>query len=202
MPAIPVASYTAVAEGKVQTGLMDVEGYSAKKAWGAAIVDVPIARYWAAINDDPGKQTHGILGHVKVVDGPVCGSGRTVFQYLPVSLATDRWWVANISTNEPLSQRSGGRVREMRWESVDWDVSLDPEVASWASGGMSIGFTKGAWFLVDLDGARTLVEYYAWTDPGGRIPAGLASRFAAGSIGDTITKMGEIAKGSPGCPIR
>src|SRR5690606_13756818 len=57
VPPIPAEAYLSVARGNVETGLMDVEGYSAKKAWGAAIVDVPIARYWAAINDDPGKKS-------------------------------------------------------------------------------------------------------------------------------------------------
>jgi len=200
-PAIPPEAYQEVAKGEVATGLQDVDGYAAKKAWGVAVVDVPIARYWAAINDDPGKQTNGLIEHVKVLAGKVCAPDRTVFQYLPVTLMSDRWWVAKISVNKALQERTEGRVREMEWQSVHEDAFADPQVDAWVQDGVQVGFTKGAWWLVDLDGAHTLVEYYAWSDPGGRVPAGLASRFAAGSISGTLKEMAKIALGDPGCPI-
>lgn len=200
-PAIPPAAYAEVEKGEIATGVQDVTGYAAKKAWGVAIVDVPIARYWAAINDDPAKKAEGLLQHVKVLAGGVCSPHRTVFQFLPVWLASDRWWVAKITVNQVVQALSKGRVREMEWQSVPFDLSKDPQVAAWARQGVQVAFTKGAWWLVDLDGAHTLVEYYAWSDPGGHIPAGLASRFAAGSISGTVRDMADIARGDPGCPI-
>ncbi len=36
---------------------------------------------------------------------------------------------------------------------------------------------------------------FTWSDPGGSIPAGLASRFAAGGIEDTIAAMAGRAQG-------
>lgn len=200
-PGIPADAYAAALEGEIPTGLEAVPGHSARKAWGVAVVDVPIARYWAAINDDSSKVEHTPLEHLKILDGTACAPERTVFQYLPVSWVSDRWWIARITVNAALVDGSGGRVREMRWESVDRDLSTDPEVAGWAAGGIQAEFTKGAWLLVDLDGARTLVEYYAWTDPGGRVPAGLASRFAAGNISETLRAMEKLAAAGPGCPF-
>jgi len=202
VPVIPDSAYAEVEAGEIPSGLESVEGYAARKAWAATVVDVPIEKYWAAINDDPGKVKLGLIQHAKVVEGAVCGPDRTVFQYLPVSLVTDRWWFAKISVNQAVSDRTGGRVREMKWQSVDYDLAKDPEVAAWAAEGMAVESTVGAWWLVDLGDGRTLVEYYVWSDPGGAVPASMASRFAAGSISDTLTTMASAAKAGPGCPAR
>lgn len=45
-----------------------------------------------------------------------------------------------------------------------------------------------------MDGGRTAVEYYAWSDPGGIIPARPASRFAAGAIERLLNDMEAFAK--------
>ena len=200
VPAIPASAYESAGEG-VETGLQAVEGERARKAWGVTIIDVPIAQYWAAINDDASKTDYTALEHIAILDGAYCAPLRTVFQYLPVSWVSDRWWVARITANTDLMEASEGRVREMRWESIDADLAAHPEAQTWAEKGISTAFTKGAWLLVDLDGERTLVEYYAWTDPGGRVPAGMASRFAAGGIEDTLEAMGRLAATGPACPL-
>lgn len=200
VPDIPAEAYESVAEGKVETGLVSVDGAKARKAWGVGIVDVSIERYWAAINDETGKVEHTRLDFVKLLEGDFCDRERKVFQYLPVSLASDRWWVSTITQNPEIQRQSGGKVREMRWLSHDdFDVSADPEIAQKASGGIRTGSTEGAWLLVDLGDGRTLVEYYAWSDPGGSIPAAMASRFAAGSIPNTLESMAELAKKGPRC---
>ena len=115
-PVIPDEEYRRVAGGETVTGLVRVQGYKAAKGYGARVVDQPIGRMWAAINDD--------------------------------------------------------RVHQGR-----------------------------LWFLVDLDGASTVVEYYVWSDPGGSIPAGSANLFARGSITDTLEAMARLARdGVATCP--
>lgn len=152
-PPIPADAYLSAEAGQVATGLVAVDGSSVRKAWGVGIVDVPIEAMWAAINDDRSKPSTTRLAHLEVLDGEPCGAQRTVFQYLPISMASDRW----------------------------------------------VPFTEGGWLLADLGGGRTLVEYYAGSDPGGSIPAGLASRFAAGGIEDTIAAMAGLARKGPSC---
>lgn len=188
--------------GKIITGLVNVDGHAAKKAWGVGVVDVPIGAYWAAINDDEAKPKWTRLAYLEVLKGTSCEGTRRVFQFLPVSLVTDRWWVIDMHTNDALASRSGGKVRELVWESDgDFTVTTDSAKA-WAEKGMHVTSTEGSWLLTAIDDSHTLVEYYTWADPGGAIPAGIASRLAAGGIDDTITVYVELAKKGPSCAIR
>lgn len=201
-PAIPEEAYEKAFAGKVETGLVDKPGFKARVAWGVGVVDVPIARMWAAVNDDASKPDYTALEHVVLLGGELCGDDRRVFQYLGVSLLSDRWWVVDQHQNTAVATQTGGAVREVMWRSVD-DMAAavvgHPEAVSLAEQGIPIGFTQGAWFLVDLGGGRTLVEYHALTDPGGNVPARLASSFAAGGISETIESMAKLAEKGPTC---
>lgn len=200
-PAISDDHLRTAAGGKVSTGLVTVEGHAAKKAFGVGVVAVPIARFWAAINDDVGKPKWTKLEYAEVIGGQACGPARRVFQYLPVGvpLMSDRWWIADIKANTALSEATAGRVREMTWQNSA-DQSMTPSAQGWADKGIPVPFSVGSWFLVDLDGKSTVVEYYAWSDPGGSIPAGMASSFAAGGIADTLSQMAKAALAGPACP--
>jgi hypothetical protein len=202
-PAIPRDSWSAAATRGPQTGLVSVPGHAAKKAWGAAVVDVPIARYWAAVNDDASHTRYTRLESSELLSGSPCRSGRSVLQFLPLPIVSDRWWITHITQNSRIQTESGGAMREIVWRST-----VDPSIVTTASGqatianGVPLGFTKGSWLLQSLDADTTLVEYYVWSDPGGSVPAGAASSFAAGSVVDTIEGMARLATEGPGCPIQ
>jgi hypothetical protein len=198
-PDIPASAYAKAADGTVATGLVDVEGHKARKAWGVGIVEVPIERVWAAVNDDRSKVEWTKLGHLELISGDYCAAERRVFQYLPVTLLADRWWVVDQTMNTALESASAGTMREVRWKSVGGDLGLTGAAAEWAARGIPVGFTEGSWLLVDLGDGHTLIEYYAWSDPGGSVPARLASTFAAGGINDTILAMANLARKGPTC---
>lgn len=201
VPTIPASAYASVQSGGVETGIVSVEGHAAKKAWGIAVVDAPIDRLWAAINDDVGGVAYNKLESSEVISGARCSSGRGVIQLLPVPWVTDRWWITFITANDAIASTTGGRVRENTWQSNN-DPSLVTTATGQAAmdGGIPIEFTKGAWFLADIDGSSTLIEYYVWSDPGGNVPAGLASRMAAGGIEDTLEAVTKFAnEGTPAC---
>lgn len=198
-PTIPAEAYQTAKGGKVETGLVDVPGHKARLAWGVGVVDQPIDRYWAAINDDRNKVEYTKLSHLELLGGDYCGADRKVFQYLSVSLLTDRWWVVNQRMNAGISSSTGGKVREMTWKSMSGQEHLTPTAKEWADKGLEVGFTEGAWLLVDLGDGSTLVEYYTWSDAGGNVPARMASSFAAGGIDETIQAMGKLAAKGPSC---
>ena len=193
-PAVPREAYDRALAGEVVTGLQSVEGHKAQIAWGVGVVSQPIDRYWAAVNDDRKKTEYTKLAHVELVAGEYCGAKRTAFQYLDVAMLTDRWWVVDQVQNTRLHQQTGGRIREMWWKSVDTaESALSEGAREWAAKGMRLPFTEGSWTLVDLGDGRTLIEYYAWSDPGGNVPAKMASSFAAGGISETIASMAQLA---------
>ncbi len=200
VPAIPSSAYDEALAGGVPTGLVDVEGFAARRVWGVGIVDVPIERMWAAVNDDRSKPEWTQLSHVELLDGAFCSPTRRVFQYLDVSIVSDRWWVVDQRMNLALATASGGSVREVTWKSVDdMPGALTQSAAEWASNGVPVAFTQGAWFLISLGEERTLVEYTSFSDPGGRLPRRFASSFAAGGIENTIRQMEKLARRGPTC---
>jgi len=199
-PALPRSTYLEALSGGVQTGLIDKEGHKARVAWGVGVVEQPAERFWAAVNDDRNKVAYTKLEHLELLDGSYCAPRRVVFQYLGVSLLSDRWWVVEQRHNAALASATSNRLREMSWKSLpDMAAALTPAAKEWADGGMPIPFTEGAWLVADLGDGRSLVEYFAWSDPGGNVPARMASSFAAGGISDTFATMAKLAEKGPSC---
>ena len=202
LPIITEKDYKKAIKGDIATGLQSVEGFAAKKAFGVGIMDVPISDLWAALNDERIHAQWTPLSYAELVGGEYCKNGRRIFMFLPIPIVTDRWWISVVRSNERLRERSAGRVRELTWTS-----SSDPTEIKSAKGkevlaeGIPIKYTKGAWYLTGLDEKSTLAEYYVWTDPGGRIPAGAATMFAAGSVRDTFKAMLKATRsGTAQCP--
>jgi len=194
IPDIPADAYTRALGGEVVSGIEFVDGAKAGKGWGVMVYDAPVEAVWQAVNDEetyPGRMP---LAVSKVVAGQKHRSGRTLFQYMELPVVNDRWWMVRVSHNAALYEASGGDY----WEST-WTAATDPSLlqgtpyAEMLVDSVPVEFTTGAWLLVRLPDGRTLGEYWTWSDPGGALPAGLASRFAGGAIKDTLVEMGEIA---------
>ena len=191
----PIASNDVrkAAGGTTVTGL--ISSNSGSKAYGVAVVPVSIGRFWAALNDETRHPGYTATAYSELVSGRVCASGRRVLQYLPVPMLSDRWWIGIITANSKLASQSGGSVRELSFAS-----SVDPtEVTSEAgqkmiAGATPLGFSKGGWFMVAVDDRHTYVEYYLHTDPGGRIPGGMASMFATRGVRENIEAITRYAK--------
>ena len=200
-PSIPWSAYEEAATGVVATGVVSVSGYAHKKAWGVAVIDAAIGDFWAAINDDPHKAAWSDLDYAEVLSGRPCSAPRRVFQFLPVPLLDDRWWILDIRYNDAMARASGGRVREQMWSTNgDWTLPTEAS-AAWGARGIHINSTRGSWLLTDLDGTHTLVEYYTWADPGGSIPASIANSFADNGIEGSIRTFEKHARARDyGCP--
>ncbi len=200
-PALPEDAYARAARGRVASGIMEVSGHDAKRGWGVTVFDVPIAALWAGINDEMNHTGLTPVSHTEIVSGIPCADKRHVLMLLPLPLMLqDRWWIVENTLNEALAVASGGAVRELAWK----DVS-NPEQHSMSSASrdkvdsaQAVAFTIGAWLLIALDDGHTLGEYTVWTDPGGAIPAGPASMFAAGGIEQTFKAMRDYARDTGG----
>jgi hypothetical protein len=190
-PAIPDSAWREAAAGRTVTGLASVPGEKARIGWGVAVLDVPIGRMWGALNEELHHQELLGLGHVEIVRGAPCADRRHVMMVLPLPIVNDRWWVVENRENAGLETATSGRARELTWDSVADPAAepLSPAARAAIEGAVPVRISRGAWWLVDLDGTHTLAEYHAWTDPGGDLPAGVASRFAHGAIADTIDKL-------------
>jgi hypothetical protein len=200
-PALPSSAWETASTGEMAWGVVAAEGSAAKKSWALLVVDVPIERMWAAINDETWHKDYTDLRHVEVLSGSACQSGRSVLQVLDVNVpgVQDRWWIVVRTSNKELGRVSEGWVRELVWESRN-DAAAITSSAGQASiaDATPITFTRGAWYLTKVDEGHTLVEYYAWVDPGGSLPAGAMTMFAGKSMRGAIDQMAAIARDGRG----
>ena len=198
-PMVPMDSWKAAAAGTIVTGVHRVSGHRAYIGWGVAVVDVPIDRMWAALNEELHHKELLGLSHVEVVRGEACANRRRVLMVLPLPVVSDRWWVVENRYNTRLAAASGGRVRELTWwrvASADEDVISDSAQEAIAES-VEVTFNQGAWLLAEIGPTKTLAEYHSWSDPGGSLPAGPASRFASRTIDATIQRLALYAKEQP-----
>jgi len=202
-PQLSPADVHRAAAGSVVAGLADVEGNPAPMAYGAAILDVPIAILWSALNDETRQPGFTAVDYAELIAGRPCQSGRRVLQSIQVPMIGARWWIGVPKPNRDLLRYSGGSVRELTFRS-----SVDPSEVTSESGrqiiaaATPIGFSKGAWFLVAIDQRHTYVEYHLLSDPGGRVSPRFASMFASRGVRNAIEAIERFAKeGNPSCPI-
>lgn len=202
-PTIPADAYDKAARGDVVTGLAQVQGGS-KAAWGVVVVDAPVGRVWAAVNDFSSRTDYSKVAFSQVQQGEHCGSGRQVFQYLPVGFpVSDRWWVSTLTINESLWQASRGQLREL-WFRASTDPALirTDEARAKSAEGVPVGKSEGGWLVIDLGGGRTLIEYFAYSEPGGSVPTSFANAFATGGVKGTLQAVAKLAHADPRCPER
>jgi hypothetical protein len=201
-PAIPAATYERVAKGETVSALTQVPGRTTKVAWGAVLVAAPVGRVWSAVNDFSGRTDYSKVSYSQVQAGEHCGSGRQVFQYLPVGFpVSDRWWVSTLTVNRALWSASGGQVRELWFRaSTDPAALRTDEARARAGAATPVGASEGAWFLIDVDGRHTLVEYHAYSEPGGSVPVSFANAFATGGVKGTLDAMVKLVAADPRCP--
>ena len=190
-PIIGEADYDKALDGDVIARLTRVDGVDAAKAWGLAVIDHPVDQVWKVVNNEAALTAHLPVTHSVVLTGPEHAAPRTVFEFLPLPLLSDRWWVVNVAHNEPLYTRTNGRAWEQVWTDATHSTARD-DVPAQHQDGIPVAWTQGAWLLVALPDDRTLLEYYVWTDPGGSLPAGPATRFAAGAVRDTLRAVDSL----------
>lgn len=184
-PIVPQSAYEDALAGERVAQISRVDGVAAAKAWGVAVVEAPIEEVWMVVNDEGALVEHLPVSTARVVQGNAKIAPRRVFEYLPLPIISDRWWMSDVVHNAPLYEATEGRA----WEQVWTDATTEPvpvDLEATAEGGIPVAWTTGAWLLISLPSGRTLVEYFVWTDPGGSLPAGPATRFASGAVKDTL----------------
>ena len=190
------------AASAVHTGIDSATG----AIYGVGVLNVPIARLWSALNDETRQYQYTAVTYSELIAGTPCQPGRKILQVLdvPIPFAPDKWWIGLPNPNLKIMRNSGGSVRELAFSSsVDMNLLANASGKAYAVNGSPIGYSKGAWFLVAVDARSTYVEYHAYSDPGGGVRGGFASRLAAGAIKDNFEAMAKFAtQGNPSCPIQ
>ena len=195
-PAITEAQMHSVLNGEPFGGVKIVEKVAAGLGYGAMLFPVGVEEIWATITDE--DELDGELGLAvsAIVGGKPYRDGRLLFQTLDLPFPVqDRYWVTKIAHNGHLFQASGGAMWELSWTdaNVDVDLSTGPYQTD-VEGATKVSWTTGAWLLIPLDEDRTLVEYFAWSDPGGNVPRRLASKLVGHQVRTTLRNVLKLAK--------
>jgi hypothetical protein len=193
-PVIPASAYSQAESGELVAGLEGVDGVSAAKGWGVAVYDIPIESVWKALNDEAVFADRLPVSYSEVIAGKPKRDNRYLFQYMPLPMVDDRWWVTQMQHNGDLYKASAGKIWEMAWTDATDETHLQPQHLSMVRGAQAVDWTHGSWMLIDLGEGKTLVEYYVWSHPGGMLPPGPASRFAGGAVKETLEAMRNLAR--------
>jgi hypothetical protein len=193
-PAIPASAYAKAEAGELVSGLEGVAGVSAAKGWGVAVFDIPIESVWKALNDEAVFADRLPVSYSEVVAGRPKRDDRHLFQYMPLPMFDDRWWVTHMRHNGDLYKTSAGKIWELAWTDETDETRLSPQHKAMIKDAQEVDWTHGSWLLIDLGAGKTLVEYFVWSDPGGSLPPGPASRFAGGAVKETLAAMKALAK--------
>ncbi|GEM_PF-1311865 len=195
-PRIPATAYRAVPKNGIQSGILINEGHEVAKAWGLAIVNLPAEQMWMAVNDEESYPGTLPVTVSEVFLGEPHKDGRHVFQKmsLPGPFA-DRWWIIRKNAGQEIFAASEGRIWEACAENATNASLLEGKaVKRHLKEAEPVNWTWAGWTLIPLSENLTLVEYFTWTDPGGSLPAGPASRFASGAVKRTMAKIETLAR--------
>ena len=194
-PKVSAAQVQKAIAGEKVKGIEIVDGVPAAKGYGLSVVNMPIEKLWAAVVDADQHAGTMPLQASKKIQGKRCGHNHVIFQYIDLPVISDRWWVTRIKFNSALYTATEGKVWELGFQDEHKNQALIDSVDPALKGdGVPISWTKGSWTMVALGPSRTFVQYYVWSDPGGNIPAGPASRFSAGAVEDTLNAVEKLAK--------
>ena len=114
-PIVPQSAYEDALAGERVAQISRVDGIAAAKAWGVAVVDAPIETVWMVVNDESALGEHLPVSTAQVVQGTARSAPRRVFEYLPLPIISDRWWMSDVSHNGPLYTATNGRAWEQVW---------------------------------------------------------------------------------------
>ncbi len=195
-------AYDRAARGAIVTGLVPGASGEPHRAWAVAVLDAPMDRLWAAVNDELGFADLAWGGQGVVIRGDACADGRATLVTMPVPMLPDRWWVVGYRWSSELERASGGAVRELSWREESLPLpALEPGLARTVEEGAQVHVSRGAWLLMALDGEHTLVEYQLRSDVGGGLPGALVGPFCSAAIRDTLRAMEAAARAAPRCPV-
>ena len=200
-PKIDASVYQAALNGEISKGIEVVEDIKAAKGYAVAVFDIPIEQLWKAIADEDHHANNLAVQVSETVQGTPRTHDHTLFQFLDVPMVSDRWWLVNIRYTASLYTQSNGKLWELTWRDRNKDQALiDTLDLSQFDDAMPVAWTKGAWLLLKLSDGRTLIEYHTWSDPGGSVPVGIATRFAASEVANNLAHMAKFARNhTPTC---
>jgi hypothetical protein len=195
-PRIPDSAYRTAATGRVSKAVIPSGGSAAGKAWGVYVSNVPVETFWKAINDEPHVVGWLPVDESAVLQGRARGNDALVFQYIsvPVPGVSDRYWITRGRFNAQMFADSSRKLWELSW-TQDKNASLaGTQWESKVADAVLVPRSDGSWLLIPLTDGRTVVEYTAWSDPGGNIPVWVTNRLGAGAIADSILGAEKMAR--------
>lgn len=195
-PTITDEQYLRALDGRIVTGLFINKKGKTGQGWGVTVYPEPVQRIWAALTNEEDMDGKMSLEHSAVLEGPEHGHGRVVFQSLDLPRPlSDRWWVTRVSHGVDAYRASAGKLWEVSWVDENKTYSLaNTEFAAYGERATPLEWTTGSWLMIPLSNGHTLVEYTVSTDPGGRIPAAFASRFAPSQVETAMEELLELVE--------
>ena len=99
VPPITAEVYQQALSGPA-SGIRAVEGVSAAQAWGVAVFNLPIEQVWQGLTSEGEHAgTAAPVSTSTLMSDTPHADGRLLFQFMPLPLVTDRWWIVRLKHN-------------------------------------------------------------------------------------------------------
>ncbi len=161
----------------VKVFVRDVPGGRLREVKAETVIPVPPARVLAVLRDID----HYVEFMPYVVEARRLSEfegGHYEYQRLDPPFVDRRDFAVRVDV-----QTDASGVTEWRWREAN---DRAPELPH---GTVRVEVNRGYWRLQPLDGGRTALGYYLYTDPGGSIPAWVANRANTTSVPDLLAAL-------------
>ena len=193
VPVLSASVYARAAGGEVVTGTTAPGGGGLGTGWALAVVDRRVEDLWFALNTEEAHVGRFDLLQSEVIRGDPRASGRRVWQVVDLpAMFSDRWLCVDETFGADGYTRSGGKLWEIAWRDATRPENLGGRTPP--SGTTPVASTAGGWLLVPLADGRTLVQVHGATDPGGSVPASVATSFASSALASSIRDLAALAR--------
>lgn len=154
-------------------------------------IDAPVLHTWLVFADNFHRTISEETARIQGLPGNTAFHRLNhVLLDLPWPL-TDRQWVAEISGNAALWQRSGQSLAEFSWDIADAALAPSPDPdALW------VPVNHGGWNLLGLE-QGTLALFGARLELGGAVPDDVSARVGLTRIDETFTRVRALAADMP-----
>lgn len=195
--------YLRVAKGESVFKTRDIAGTPIKEGGVSKLVNIPAWKIWRVVTDEyHHNQYMPQIKFATVLKGQ--GSGREIFDYLEIPIVSDRQWIVTALNWGDLWKKSAGKIWLVTFNTPKDQLDIitknlesgkiPADIKKIQSDAIIIKESRASYTMIELPDGRTIVEYRAFSDPAGKIPASILNLGLPSTAKKLVNAIEERAK--------
>jgi hypothetical protein len=210
------AEYRQMLSGEVVFRGRQVPGTPLLEGVVGRVIELPAWKLWRVVVDENHHNEYmPQLKYACVLKGR--GHGRLIYDFLDIPMVSDRQWVVETTQRPDLWKQSGGRLWYTSFATpanqkalIDAglaDGRIPNEIKELQEDAVTIRTSRASYTLIELGPSRSILEYRAFSDPAGQIPATILNYGAPATMKKLVavveerTRKADAHFAAPGHPF-